>query len=401
MMRTMKTIMVVTLAGLPPGMKASTTCKSPAFMKEQKDVATIQRLEAAWTEAYFKANTEFMRCLLTPDFTEIMRNGSVKVLADELGFAEANRGKNLPIPVSPKGIVLLQENTAVAYGTTSLKQPDGHARSMRYADYYLWENDRWHVYFAQQTTAQDETRESYAADYFELKLVSGQKFGNVFSKTVSYSGESIDDTAQFVAGSALYEVLDASPESPKFSVVVDYDGHKTSQGTVEIRDHGRETCSLGSGKCSPYTDDSGPVYDAFLWGMSTRTLAPGVSWEVQLPVAWELGPAATQIVTVERVDLANGEVVLRREGEGEGAFADEDKQIRVKKAGKEFIVDAVPGKSHWVGTTVFQRGVTVSDELQMTQSLTVSSKDFGQAVITERQCTLLNQAPAESLGVKM
>ena len=69
-----------------------------ALKAQQRDAATIQRLENAWTVAYLKADTNFELCLLSSDFTEIVRSGEVKFLSDELAFARKNEGKNLPIP---------------------------------------------------------------------------------------------------------------------------------------------------------------------------------------------------------------------------------------------------------------------------------------------------------------
>ena len=97
---------------------AQTTCDMDALKAQQRDVATIQRLENAWTVAYLKADTNFELCLLSKDFTEIVRSGEVKFLSDELAFARKNEGKNLPIPKLPEPTVLLHDNVAVAYGTS-------------------------------------------------------------------------------------------------------------------------------------------------------------------------------------------------------------------------------------------------------------------------------------------
>jgi hypothetical protein len=85
---------------------AQTTRDMDALKGQQRDVATIQRLENAWTIAYLKADTNFELCLLSKDFTEIVRSGEVKFLADELTFARKNEGKNLPIPTLPEPTVL-------------------------------------------------------------------------------------------------------------------------------------------------------------------------------------------------------------------------------------------------------------------------------------------------------
>jgi hypothetical protein len=134
--------------------RAEDPCRLPPLLHQHKDAATIQNLEEAWTAAYLRGDTEFERCLLTPDFTEIVRSGEIKVLADELAFAAKNQGKNLAIPDQPKGAVLIHGNVAVAYDFSKATAPDGKPRVTRYADYYVWENNSWHAFFAQQTSVE-------------------------------------------------------------------------------------------------------------------------------------------------------------------------------------------------------------------------------------------------------
>jgi hypothetical protein len=123
-------------------------CQFPALAHERRDVATIQVLELEWTRAYLRGDTDFEACLLTPDFKEIMRNGDINDLSAELALAAKNKVKPLPLGDLPSDQVLLHGNVAVAYGRS---QSATGARAMRYADYYVWENGHWRVYFAQQT----------------------------------------------------------------------------------------------------------------------------------------------------------------------------------------------------------------------------------------------------------
>lgn len=123
-------------------------CQLPALLQQHRDAATIENLELAWSRAYLRGDTAFEECLLTADFTEIMRNGAVKHLSDELALAAKNAANPLPMGAIPRGTVLLHGDVAVAYGRS---QSAGGAHAMRYADYYVWENGRWRVYFAQQT----------------------------------------------------------------------------------------------------------------------------------------------------------------------------------------------------------------------------------------------------------
>jgi hypothetical protein len=135
--------------------QTSGACDLPPLVHEQRDQATLQRLETAWSIAYLHGDTNFERCLLAPDFTEITRSGQVKVLADELAGAAKNTGKNLPIPVLPTSTILIHGNVAVAYAAVRATGPDGKPRGTQNADFYVWERGSWHVYFAQQTAIED------------------------------------------------------------------------------------------------------------------------------------------------------------------------------------------------------------------------------------------------------
>jgi len=135
---------------LPLASQADDACTQPVLKNERQDAASIQALETAWSTAYRRGDTGFEICLLTPDFTEIGRDGSVSVLADELRVAAQNRGKGLPIPAMPKITVMLHGGVAVAY-TAVQRIKDGKPVSVYNADYYLWEGGVWHAYFSQQT----------------------------------------------------------------------------------------------------------------------------------------------------------------------------------------------------------------------------------------------------------
>ena len=131
---------------------ARADCARPALAYERRDAATIQRLESAWSLAYLTGDAEFEACLLTPDFTEIMSNGSINHLSEELELAEKNIGKAVTAPNMPPITIHIHGDVAVAYGISSEKLIDGKPHRSYFADYYVWKNGVWHVYFAQQTS---------------------------------------------------------------------------------------------------------------------------------------------------------------------------------------------------------------------------------------------------------
>jgi hypothetical protein len=151
-MRLAAACLVLLLAAIPASGQQS-NCDFAQIKNQKKDVATIQRLEMVWNEAYLHGDTTLMTCLLAPDFTEIMRSGELKSLSDELSMAEKNRGKKLKVSASPKIEVLLHENAAVAYGRSFSTSADGKPEIRWYSDTYLWKGGQWHAFFAQQTAA--------------------------------------------------------------------------------------------------------------------------------------------------------------------------------------------------------------------------------------------------------
>lgn len=129
-------------------------CNFSQLKNQQMNAATIQRLEIAWSEAYLRADSSFIGCLLGPDFTEIMRSGELKTVSDELAVAEKNRGKDLKMSKQPQIRVLLHENVAVAYGNSIVGGSDGKKETRWYSDTYVWKDGQWHAVFAQQTAAE-------------------------------------------------------------------------------------------------------------------------------------------------------------------------------------------------------------------------------------------------------
>ena len=84
-LRTMQLLFFICLIVFAADARAD--CDRPALAHQRRDAATIQRLETAWTLAYLGGDAEFESCLLTSDFTEIMSNGSINHLSEELGLA--------------------------------------------------------------------------------------------------------------------------------------------------------------------------------------------------------------------------------------------------------------------------------------------------------------------------
>jgi hypothetical protein len=119
----------------------------PALRAEAHDATTIRRLERAWNDAFLSGDTAFEQCLLLPDFRQINRDGSVTALPEELALAARNQHHPTRTGFMPIVHVIIHGDVAVAYGSVTTKT----GRHRVWADYYIWEDHVWRVYFAQQT----------------------------------------------------------------------------------------------------------------------------------------------------------------------------------------------------------------------------------------------------------
>ena len=149
-MNAVRLLFIVCLCG--SAAVAQVNCARPELAHQRRDVATIQRLEKEWTLAYLRGDTEFEKCLLTSDFMEIMKDGSINQLPDELALAAKNKGKNASNPPMTPESVHMHDTVAVAYGVLPGRSGELKAHKMYFVDYYVWANRSWHVFFAQQTS---------------------------------------------------------------------------------------------------------------------------------------------------------------------------------------------------------------------------------------------------------
>ncbi len=128
-------------------------CGAPEFANQKQDAATVERLENAFTAAFLKGDTDFEKCLLLPNYSEVSRSGKWRELSSELESTARNQGKNLSVPEMPKVDVLMHGDVAVAHGLFTFTAPDGKSQSTRFSDVYVWKENAWHVLYSQQTPA--------------------------------------------------------------------------------------------------------------------------------------------------------------------------------------------------------------------------------------------------------
>jgi hypothetical protein len=228
-------------------------------------------------------------------------------------------------------------------------------------------------------------------DYLTPHLKVSQSYSNVFAIAHAVKAQGFDEYVRRNGGSGDYSVTTASNNAWQFRGTYHYDG-QAPVPIGELRDGGRTACN--DGKCVPYDDGTGLLYNPTLWGTPPKHLEAGVSWTMHLEKPWELGgPNGTQTVTVIHVDPATGTATLKREGTSEGFFADEPAQLKMVRSGQTVVLNLVPGETHWRGHATFTKGVVISDELVVTRKDILRSDDGQEFKAVERRIMLLNAAP--------
>ena len=220
---------------------------------------------------------------------------------------------------------------------------------------------------------------------------AGERYANVFSRTVAVRADGFEENVRRVSGSAEYRVLEGSPSRPRLHIDYRYDGRAPGSGTVEFRDGGATSCF--DGNCSPNTDASGLAWNPRLWGAAPASLRVGQQWTVPLGQPWELGTPGRQTVTVVAYDPGEARVTLKREGSGDGIFLGDKPTLILHRDGRSDEFRVAPGRAHWAGYTTFRAGVVLSDELMVERPLTLVSDVAGRIAAQEREYILLNAAP--------
>ena len=229
--------------------------------------------------------------------------------------------------------------------------------------------------------------------FFQLNVRTGEKLGNIFSRTISYKGDSFPEIAYRAGGTGIYTVIDNNPLRPVFQGSFRYDGHPESNSRVEVSDGGK-TVSY-DGKSSTNTDGSGLLFNTFIWGTPPEKIKKGDSWKTLIPQAWELGGPGTQTITVMEMDENNNRVTVKREGDSEGFYDNDARQVAVNRGGQTIRMNIEPGTSHWIGYTTFKNGLVESDELLVSRPITLKS-DSLKFNAFQREYILLNAMPVLS-----
>jgi hypothetical protein len=101
---------------------------------------------------------------------------------------------------------------------------------------------------------------------------------------------------------------------------------------------------------------------------------------------------------VVAADPIAGMLTLKREGDGDGRLPGDPTQTHITKDGKTFLVNFVPGHSHWLGQTIFKNGIIVSDEIMVYRTVSLSSAEVGNVSGIFHEYTLQSLSPQPGDG---
>jgi len=233
-----------------------------------------------------------------------------------------------------------------------------------------------------------------SSQFFALKMQVGDQLGNIFSRTISYKGDSFPEVALRVSGTGIYKVTNNDAENPVFEGWFRYDGRPESHyNNIKVTDRGSY---MGyDAKATLNTDASGVMYNSFIWGTPPATIKTGDTWTVDIPGAWELGGPGRQTITVMDIDEKNSVIRLKREGSAEGYFDNDYKQVSITKNGAPLKMTLTPGAAHWIGYTSFKNGLVISDELMVSRPVILTAGEM-KYTATQREYILLNEMPVSS-----
>lgn len=149
----MKSLLVLVLVaggGLP--LLAADCAK--VLGRQNADAASLERVEDAWNEAFMRGNTEYLECLLVPDFVTVTPHGK-RDRAWEPEHAWQNRGSTPPI-LHFSGTVFQIEGTT---GIAKLYKPasaDGQHPATQLADVFTFQDGAWRAIYSQHTFVEEK-----------------------------------------------------------------------------------------------------------------------------------------------------------------------------------------------------------------------------------------------------
>jgi len=136
-------------------------CALPVFAQDchrvlgeqSPDAASLKQVEDRWTEAFMRGGTDYLNCLLAPQYASISPIG-VHDRAWELETAAKHKGSSTPIPEVSGMTFEIYGNT----GVMRLFKPasaDGKQAAQYMADIFAFQDGAWRAVYSQHTPVEN------------------------------------------------------------------------------------------------------------------------------------------------------------------------------------------------------------------------------------------------------
>ncbi|PXV59033.1 hypothetical protein SAMN04487785_11749 [Dyella jiangningensis] len=120
-------------------------CAKIATPSQQRDAATIQRIEQAWLTAEYRGHPEYLACLLEPDYHTSSRSGLVRSRQDVIDRVPqvSNDAKEVP---KLDTIVVIHGDAATAHSILRTTDKAGNPKEVHFVDGYTFHDGRWFAF---------------------------------------------------------------------------------------------------------------------------------------------------------------------------------------------------------------------------------------------------------------
>lgn len=126
--------------------------------KQKPDAASIRQAEDKWSQAYMQGGTEYLECLLTPDYVSVSAKGvprdKATIVSGAQKNAQQNKGKtdskSKTLPDLPEPRIQLYGDTAVVQSSLAA-DPNGKYPAMYSSDVFAFQDGAWRAIYSQHT----------------------------------------------------------------------------------------------------------------------------------------------------------------------------------------------------------------------------------------------------------
>ncbi len=131
--------------------------------KQNPDAASVKQAEDRWSQAYTQGGSEYLECLLTPDYVSVSAKGvprdKATIVTGAQKNAQQNKGKSevkaKTLPDLPEPKIQLYGNTAVVQSSLAA-DPNGKYPAMYSSDVFAFQDGAWHAIYSQHTAVENK-----------------------------------------------------------------------------------------------------------------------------------------------------------------------------------------------------------------------------------------------------